>query len=142
MVSEMVCKELYKTSVVCIDSYKSRVLSGRIFNPYLQAPVSFSSTIEFIREMNTLMQELKFPQSFSEKREFCSVQEPMTKVAAPTDSVSQKGRLATFSLRIMFRQNASWQGLLAWKEGKNEKSFRSVLELLLLIDSVLDHFDV
>lgn len=138
MVSETMCKELYKSSVVCINGYESRVLSGWIFNPYLESPISFRSTMEFIKGMNTLMEELKFPQSFSEKREFCSLRKAMPKVAAPTDFVPQKGRLATFSIRIMFRQNASWQGKLAWKEGKKEENFRSVLELLLLIDSVLD----
>ena len=135
---EMLCQEQYKTSVVSIDSYENRVLNGRIFNPYLEAAVSFHSTMEFIKEMNTLMQELKFPEAFFEKREFRTVQEPMPKVDAPASSAPKKGRLATFSLRIMFRQNSSWQGSLTWREGKKEESFRSVLELLLLIDSALD----
>lgn len=35
------------------------------------------------------------------------------------------------SLRVLFRQNTSWHGSVAWVEGKCEESFRSVLELLI-----------
>ena len=50
---------------------------------------------------------------------------------------SASGKLATFYVRILFRQNASWQGSVAWLEGGSEQRFRSVLELLLLLDSAL-----
>ena len=49
----------------------------------------------------------------------------------------QRGEAATFALRILFRQNASWQGSITWLEGEAEQSFRSVLELILLMDSAL-----
>jgi hypothetical protein len=41
-------------------------------------------------------------------------------------------------VRVLFRQNASWQGSLTWLEEGKEESFRSVLELLLLMHSALD----
>lgn len=132
------CEELFKTSLISVDSYDNRVLTGRIFNPFLDADIPFRSTMEFIREMDALLQDLQFPQSFFENREFCAGQEHMPKTTGSVSNASQKGRLATFSLRIMFRQNSSWQGSLAWMEGKLEESFRSALELLLLIDSALD----
>ena len=135
---DIIYEELYKTSVISIDSYENRVLTGRISNPYLEADISFLSTMEFIKSMENLMKNLQFPQAFTENREFCPVREPMPKVDAPAASVAKKGRLATFSLRIMFRQNASWQGSVTWLEGRQEEHFRSVLELLLLIDSALD----
>ena len=47
------------------------------------------------------------------------------------------GALATFAVRLIFRQNASWQGSITWLEGEAEQSFRSVLELTLLMDSAL-----
>ena len=45
--------------------------------------------------------------------------------------------MATFAVRVLFRQNASWQGEVTWLEGKREESFRSVLELILLMDGAL-----
>ena len=47
------------------------------------------------------------------------------------------GRLAPFIVRILFRQNASWQGSVVWVEGRQEERFRSALELVLLMDSAL-----
>jgi len=48
-----------------------------------------------------------------------------------------RGAKATFELKILFRQHTSWQGTVVWREKKTEHSFRSVLELVLLLDSAL-----
>ena len=45
--------------------------------------------------------------------------------------------LATFQLRVLFRQNASWQGSLIWVDQRMDAQFRSVLELVRLMDSAL-----
>ena len=44
----------------------------------------------------------------------------------------------TFILNIYNRQNATWQGEMLWLEGNLKISFRSVLELLKLIDSTFE----
>lgn len=44
----------------------------------------------------------------------------------------------TFVVQIMDSQNATWQGIVTWTEGKQTKPFRSALELLKLIDSSLE----
>lgn len=134
----MLDEGLYKTSMISIDSYENRVLIGRINNPFLEENVSFHSTMEFLREMNALLQDVKLPQSYCQDRGFHPVQEREHREASLVPPTPIKGRLATFSLRIMFRQNASWQGSLVWVDGKKEENFRSVLELLMLIDSALD----
>lgn len=43
----------------------------------------------------------------------------------------------TFILEISDTQNQSWQGKLEWVQGRKKESFRSVLELLRLLDSVV-----
>lgn len=40
---------------------------------------------------------------------------------------------ATFSIRIHFCQNASWQGSIRWLEGKKTVFFRSMLEMSMLM---------
>lgn len=42
-----------------------------------------------------------------------------------------------FELQILFRQNCSWQGRLVWLEEGKEAAFRSVLELLELLETIL-----
>jgi len=47
-----------------------------------------------------------------------------------------KGRNGqTYVVEIKCRQNHTWQGTIQWVEGKQTISFRSVLELLKLLDS-------
>ncbi len=43
----------------------------------------------------------------------------------------------TFILEIYDTQNQSWQGKVEWIQGQKKESFRSVMELLRLIDSVV-----
>lgn len=43
-----------------------------------------------------------------------------------------------FVLEIMDNQKNTWQGQLRWIQGQKESSFRSVLELLHLVDSAIN----
>ena len=44
----------------------------------------------------------------------------------------------TFVVKILNRQNATWQGTVTWMEEQKVQSFRSALELLKMIDGALD----
>ena len=80
------------------------------------------------------MNEVNFPQSYTARRTFAPLPAgPETE--APLQH--HRGGAATFLVRILFRQHASWQGSVSWVEGHNEETFRSVLELVLLMDSAL-----
>lgn len=43
----------------------------------------------------------------------------------------------TFILEVISTENQSWQGRVNWVNGDEKQPFRSVLELLRLIDSVV-----
>ena len=127
----------FRTTVVCVDSYRDGVLSGRLLNPSLEKGRTFHSLIGFFREMEQILNGMNFPQSFSAARSFRG---PPERKAWSGDAVEQEapqGGLATFAVRVLFRQNASWQGSVAWLEGEREESFRSALELVFLMDSAL-----
>ena len=85
--------------------------------------------------MEQELDAMNLPQSFTTHRSFLSPL-PAEHPSEPS-STSQRGALATFSLRILFRQNSSWQGTVTWLEGNLEQCFRSVLELIHLMDSSL-----
>lgn len=53
----------------------------------------------------------------------------------------RKSEEGTFVVRVKYRENATWQGHVTWAEKNQTCSFRSVLELLKLIDSALDKED-
>ena len=124
-----------QSAVVCIDSYENRVLTGRLFDPRTNTDITFRSTMEFLKETDSLLSDAQAPQSFSQNRAFQPAPGRKTEICEPPTGT--KGHLATFLLKILFRKNASWQGSVSWIDGKLEESFRSALELLMLIDSAI-----
>ena len=126
--------EEYRTTLVCVDSYENGVPQGRFYNPHMTSGKPFRSLTQFLQEMEQTLDAMDFPKAFTVTRTFAASPESVTD---PPGSEYQVGQQATFAVRILFRQNASWQGSIAWLEGKREQSFRSVLELILLLNSAL-----
>ncbi len=54
-----------------------------------------------------------------------------------TDNRQYKHKSASFAVQIIHTQNATWQGTVSWVGAKQTVPFRSALELLKLIDSVV-----
>lgn len=44
----------------------------------------------------------------------------------------------TFVVKILSKQNATWQGSITWVEEQKTQNFRSALELIKMIDEALD----
>lgn len=45
----------------------------------------------------------------------------------------------SFVITVRNRENHTWQGTVSWIEGKKQENFRSVLELLKLMDSAISN---
>ena len=125
----------YQTTMICIDSYNERVPEGRFYNRYCPDGVPFHGAIDLLKKMETILDENKAAQSFSSVRSFAD--KPSASVLTSSGETNCKGNVATFATKVLFRQNTSWQGSVSWIEGQREETFRSVLELLLLIDSAI-----
>lgn len=128
--------EEFRVTTVCIDTYSNTVPTGRFYNACLPEGRRFQSLAQFLQEMEHILDTTDFPKAFSEVRTFAPPA-PTPRQACPTQQ--QTGKLATFAIRILFRQNMSWQGTVTWLEGQQEQSFRSVLELILLICNALSY---
>ena len=119
---------------VCVDDYEDGVLKGWFYNACHDVS-TFESLSQFLIRMENLLEAYQIPQSYTTHRKFSARLRP------DEDSdyalLSAKGAKATFELQVLFRQHSSWQGILVWKERKAEQSFRSVLELVILLDSAL-----
>lgn len=126
----------YRTTVVCVDSYTDGVPAGRFYNPARPQGVTFQSMVQLLVQMEDMLNETRYPQSFVAARFFGNPVEERS-VRPAEEGGGQSGKAATFSVRILFRKNASWQGSVTWLEGSWEESFRSVLELILLMDSAM-----
>ena len=75
------------------------------------------------------------PQSYTSLRTFSDLI-PMGEGSTVATHI-RKGVKATWELQVLFRQHSGWQGVIIWRERKLEQSFRSVLELVMLMDSAL-----
>lgn len=128
--------EEFRNTTVCIDAYDSKTPIGRIYNSSLPDGKCFHGMTQFLLEMERVLDETELPKAFTELRVFAP---PESEESEPAQIEYRDGDEATFIVRILFRQNASWQGSLTWLEGKQEQCFRSVLELILLLDSALSY---
>ena len=127
--------ETSRATIVCVDENREGVLSGRIYNGSVEEGRSFRCLTEFLREMEDILSKAEFPKPFTAQRTFGAI----SREAAVLPGTEKKvGREATFLVRVLFRQNATWQGSVTWQEGKQKQSFRSALELIFLINSALD----
>ena len=125
----------FRTTTVCVDSYENGVLSGWVYNPLWAEGQPFKSLSQFLLLMEQMLDEIGFPQPYNEARNFAPVKE-----LPGQERISDRhlrGKRMTFQLQILFRQHASWQGCATWEEARKMQSFRSVLELILLMDSAL-----
>ena len=123
-----------RVTTLCIDRYHNGEMSGTFYHQSMECGRSFHSAIQFLLEMERTLDTAESPKAYAARRVFTPVSQ---QTAAPPREMCRTGTLATFALRILFRQNAGWQGSVAWLEGGQEHSFRSVLELLGLLDSAL-----
>ena len=119
---------------VCVDSYENGVLQGRFYNA-IQEMECFESLMQFLHGVEMALENQQMPQSFTTLRKFSDLL-PRGDATVASGSI-RKGKIATFEMHVLFRQHTSWQGQIIWRERQMEQSFRSVLELVLLMDSAL-----
>lgn len=129
------------SSRICIDDYHQGDIYGRIYHVSLDQPIYFHGLLSLVREMDQHLDAYDFPQagmqlrSFSTKESNMASREDQAAVVTHFSKEYIRGKLATFRTRILYRQNATWQGSIRWMEGDKEEKFRSVLEMMMLMDS-------
>ena len=133
---ERIRTEESRTKLICVDSYENGVMTGRLYDTnYEDEGTSFQSLVQLLIEMEQRLNAMNFPQSFTEIRSFAPL--PKFRVWDAAENKRSQGRLATFAIKVLFRQHTSWQGAVTWLDAQSEQTFRSVLELILLLDSAL-----
>ena len=121
----------YEVVRVCVDSYDAGVLCGRVFHPDLdEAGYPVKSLAALLVKLNMLfgLEEPEQPL----KRTFA----PLRKPEEEFRSVAP-GRLGTFDIRLMFRENNNWQGSAHLLGEAEEQVFLSDLELVHLLNNGL-----
>lgn len=129
---------------LCIDRNQDGEIGGKIYNRYSEEPENFDNMVQMIRKLEDFYDRISFPQSSMQLRGFVKEetagdpgQEKIRELSDERVFFEKRGEYATLLVAVRYRQNATWQGDFYWVEEKKEEKFKSVLELLILIDNIL-----
>ena len=121
--------------IINIDSYKDGVPKGRFFNPCTEDKGEFNSLVQMLVKLEQSMDAEKTPQSYNSSRSFIPLMYYSDE--ALSNSEQKDGKVGNFAVKILFRKNSSWQGKITCLEKNQNVSFRSVFEMVMLMNSAL-----
>lgn len=125
---------------VCVDQSDNGRISGKVYSQRLTRPMAFSDMGSLILRLDEVLEKQNFPQAFQHSRSFREHESNVPASADPSEGIplaeveQASGALSTFTLYVMSRRNASWQGLVDWMDGSPRQQFASALELIRLAE--------
>lgn len=130
-------------AVVCIDRADQGDHNGKFYHYYKYEPVTFKDFGELIMKLDDFYDEIDFPQAAYTQRSFgnqkkAEDRKELKKLQKPEELMGRNGDVATFVIHVQYRQNATWQGKILWADKKEERTFRSALEMIKLMDSAIE----
>ncbi len=111
-----------KMCEVAVRNYEDHNMSGDVSHPAVEDRRAFYNEFELREKIAEMIDPL--PENERERS-----------VIIPRSFHVENGNYgpATFVVRVLFRRNSTWQGTIGWKEKRCQVSFRSFMELLLLM---------
>lgn len=111
-----------KMCEVAVRNYEDHNMSGDVSHPAVEDRRTFYNEFELREKIAEMIDPL--PENARDHS-----------VIIPRSFHVENGNYgpATFVVRVLFRRNATWQGTIGWKEKRCQVSFRSFMELLLLM---------
>lgn len=116
---------------------------GQVYSVYFDTFMEFCGTLQLLRIMESLFDTLDMPQASHENQEFHPLKRARRKgVGSSIERYAQKEKklqaeCATCMVYVLYRQYNTWQGTITWLEDKTSCKFKSVLEMLKLIDDAI-----
>lgn len=101
------------------------------------------STWNLIKSIESDLSSNRFPQNSIQYRTWGLAadskhdDEKVVNINAKARPLPEKYDL-TFIIKVLYRQNATWQGTIQWIEGRQTRQYRSVNELLKLMDEAAE----
>ena len=128
--------------VLCVDHYDTE-LEGRLYHRYQREAEIITDKVDILETMEELFNRLNFPFPGNNERHFIETEKTVESVSQERvmkdeELLEKHGDLGTFIIRVQHRQNSSWQGRITWVEEDKTLSFRSVWEMMKLIDEAME----
>ena len=134
-----VIPEDFRTSVIRVYHYEDKNPSGFFYNRYYGQEIAFGNLTRLLLLIEDMMDEMECPQASVQSRRFTKEPKQLERVSMAQQRPPQpeENAIATFTVKVLFRQGPAGKENSAGKKAKKEKSFRSALELVKLMDSAL-----
>ena len=130
--------------VLCVDELNQMGCSGRFYHSYQKEAVSFGILGEMLFRMEGFFDSLNFPRRGNTDRNFMEPhtakngqQKERERIMADKEVLGHKGQQETFIVRVQHRQNNTWQGRITWADKDKTLTFRSIWEMVHLMENAL-----
>lgn len=111
-----------REAVVTVRTYEDGIMDGCLQHPRLEKKETLKSLSQMVILLNRLLD-----------LENC-LNQPLPLVQP---EFGEKESMAVFRIQILFREHSTWQGRLIWQDQNQEVVFKSVMELIELLDEIL-----
>ena len=130
--------------VLCVDHASRWQIRGRLYHAYSREGLKIAKMEQLLFELEHFYDSIDFPHPSTNNRTFqgeiphIGHRAGKEKVMSDEELLGRHGDLGTFIIRVQHRQNSSWQGRITWMDQDKTVYFRSMWEMLKLVDSALD----
>lgn len=111
---------------VSVCDYREQSMGGEVSHPAVKDRFRFQNEFGLLEQLEHMFGE-------------CPADIAGEKVIVPRQGSIYKGSVGplTFIIRILFNKNATWQGIICWKETGEQACFRSYLEMLFMMEGAV-----
>ena len=146
--------ERYIYFTISLSPCKNENIIGYLYCPYLKNSVGFHDLTELILTMDQIMQDCHVPKcnvryrtfnirhrKMMNQLEYKTIDSQIIEENLKTSFMNLENTKNNFLVKIMYRQNYSWQGEITWIQKNKTKMFRSALEFLHILYPIMDEVD-
>lgn len=105
------------TFLVQIDSFEDGTMTGVLDSVGMDAPWKFNSIPSLLIYIDSVLDQQE-------------------EGSQPTIRQVDAGFVPTIEIEVLFRHNHTWQGRIRWDSNQKQATFKSVLELLVILEAV------
>lgn len=121
-----------------------------LWHAYSAESLHVRSPEQMLRKMEGLFDLINFPRPTTTLRTFSEDGDGHAHTGRPgnpanvprylsdQELLEKRGKAATFIIRVQLRQNSDWQGRITWVEKDKTLRFRTIMEMLKLIEAALE----
>ena len=129
--------------VVCVDRLNAMGCDGRFYHAYQEEMTPFFGLGEMLFRMEQFYDVINFPRrannvrDFMEKERVYVSEKEREKVVTDQEMLKHRGSQETFIVRVQHRENNSWQGRITWVDKNKTLTFRSIWEMVHMMENAL-----